>query len=863
MQTLLGDVTFSKKSFANLTTVLEGFEKKEFLSLVDRKRSHEINLALLRLIQAEPEPCFLLAAVLEFIERVGKAKLLEHYVFNSFELWLNQNSQLSFEENYRVRAKIAGKYVDRGDYTALFPIGFGKVYPGPHFVLAHKSPDLDTTVASFWGWLDAFAARVSDGVHMWNVPGGPPASQIEIDLIFRDIFGPAVFTHLVKTRSILHVTGSDLMSQKGLVLKQLTDQIGSIDHDRDQIAAVLVDAQGFYLGDWRSADVEGVRDVILLLSSCIRWFENRLNVRFLEIFAKKDLNLTQVSSLLTSLYTLPISAAEPAQEFTKLQTKKVAEFLKRVLHVSGELEITFDELFKDLRSEQFNGLEQTLAAMQQAQLFDAKGNLIEDRSRIFTYLEQAIGSINQAVFELRTRLERLDIALKTKSEVFNHLPTYVSVRSDLDEIKAKMGSHPSLTVNYPDRDQLYPVGVIRAEDIRKSILGTVSLRDFCNRDEMGIPAYLEVISVIDHHKSSLSTSTPPFAIISDAQSSNTLVAKQAFTINDANSLGGMNEQTIQAQLAEEMGKKEACSNRLLQKLLHRRMVAKSKSSFFIHPEREFVEYLHFLYAILEDTDLLTKVTPVDVDCVVELLNRLKSLSLAREAEIVTISDIPRDAKFAKKAAARILQNEDLYSLYRKVYDFREKEVELNMQLASEAKPSNFFADTKEQNGRCRIGQTKLFENNVAFLEKKAAAIRHHWVQVAQEVYRKKAEISLHIHMMSTIVSAGDVYKGVAPKHVHKDELWLWIPKEDELAIENLKTFLTGFQTCPGLKNNPLEVEFVGDQNKELERIFKESFLSIPSKKSGSQQADYAIVILRYNPGSLNSRKAMIAPYLPF
>jgi inorganic pyrophosphatase/exopolyphosphatase len=35
---------------------------------------------------------------------------------------------------------------------------------------------------------------------------------------------------------------------------------------------------------------------------------------------------------------------------------------------------------------------------------------------------------------------------------------------------------------------------------------------------MGIPSYLEVISVIDHHKSSLATSSAPMAIIADAQS---------------------------------------------------------------------------------------------------------------------------------------------------------------------------------------------------------------------------------------------------------------------------------------------------------------------------------------------------------
>ena len=49
---------------------------------------------------------------------------------------------------------------------------------------------------------------------------------------------------------------------------------------------------------------------------------------------------------------------------------------------------------------------------------------------------------------------------------------------------------------------------------------------------MGIPSYLEVISVIDHHKSALNTFAPPVAIIADAQSCNTLVAQKAFEIND-------------------------------------------------------------------------------------------------------------------------------------------------------------------------------------------------------------------------------------------------------------------------------------------------------------------------------------------
>ena len=37
---------------------------------------------------------------------------------------------------------------------------------------------------------------------------------------------------------------------------------------------------------------------------------------------------------------------------------------------------------------------------------------------------------------------------------------------------------------------------------------------------------------------------------------------------------------------------------------------------------------------LDDTDLLTKISRVDVECMASLLNRLKSLTMKKEVEIV-------------------------------------------------------------------------------------------------------------------------------------------------------------------------------------------------------------------------------------
>jgi len=819
MKNLLGNHPITVRFFDGLDPIFE--ELKSHKKLVDRKRSEKVNRALLELIQKEDEPCFLLPAVLEFVKRVDEEKILQHYRFNSFEIWLNQFSGLDFEENYRVRAKIAGKWVERSDYQNLFPIGMGKVYEGTHFVTAHKSPDLDTTIASFWGWLDAFAARVSCGQHIWNLPDGPPPSQIEIEWIFRDLFGAAIFTHLPKTRTMLNLTGNDLLTQKGLQRKTYEDSIADIDHDRDHNAVVVVDEDGFFLGDWRATDVEGVRQVISSLSGCLRWFENSLHLNLISAFVKEKLQIADIAAILKKLLATKLHSCDPAKEFSLKQTRQVDDFLIRVLGMKQGLSSDFEELATDLcklGEVPFGGVEGLIHKMQSAGLFDKKGKLLDDRPRIFTFLEGSIQGLHLGIFKIRTRMEKLDIALKTKYDVFGHHPNVVTVRSDVEEIRNKMDGYSYLTVGYPDKDRLYPVGVIQATDLRKTILGTVSLRDFCNRDEMGIPPYLEVISVIDHHKSALNTYSAPMAIVSDVQSSNTLVALKAFEINDAN----------------------------------------RRRPYYINPEREYIEYLHFLYGIIDDTDLLSKVSSLDVQCVASLLNRLKSLSMGKKTTIIEIDDLPRDRSFPKKAAERILQCEDMYSLYRKVYQYREGEVEQNITLCSKGEPSNLFADTKEQNGCCRVGQTKIFAVNIKAYEKHANDIRHVWLEKAKKVHSEKSEIDLHIHMISTIVNAEEVYKGTVGKYSHPDELWIWVPQK-EIAIEHMKRFLSSFQASPGLKDNPLEVEFLGSNAEELSLIFKESFFDIPQKKV---KKDLPIAVLKYKAGSLNSRKAMVSPFLP-
>jgi len=853
---LLGDYSFKKYTFKDIDEIFDDFYQKSFQALPDRKKSDLVNKALLTLIQAEKKPCFLLHAVLDFVERIDREKILIHYRFTSFELWLNQYSNLSFLENLEIRGKIAGKWVPRDEYQIFFPIAMGKVHSGTHFVTAHKSPDLDTTIASFWGWIDAFAAKVGDSLHIWNVPGGPPESQIEIKLIFKDILGSAVFTHLVKERTTLTLTANDLMTQHGIIFKRLDESVTSISGDERDNSIILVDDNGYYLGDWRTQDAEGVRQIVMLLNSSLRWFENLLHVKLVSLFAKEKVKFDDISSFVNEIFNQKIKDAEVSTELTTNQKENLDSFLTKVLNLSQGLDSSFEELgqaLNVLNVVELTDIRKIIDSIWEARLFDDKGFLIEDRPKIFHYIEKIIKGLHLAVQRVRNFLEKLATAFRIKGQVFGYQPKFATVRSDVEELRSKLGAFQYLTITYPDQNKFFPVGIVKASDLRKSILGTVSLRDFCNREEMTIPSYLDIISVVDHHKAKLNTSTPSMTLISDAQASNAIVAKLSISINKRYSTSGMNSSNIEKQL-----KASDLPIDVKKRLLARKQALSLDKSYFIHPEREMLEYQHFLYGILDDTDLLMKVTNQDIDCVAELLNRMKSILLKEEVQIIDLSQIERDQDYAKKGAKIILQNEDMYSLYKKVYEYKEKEIDKNILLSSEGKPSSIFKDTKEQNRCCRVGQTKMFVNNLKIFEKNIFGLREKWIENAENSHKERPELDLHLHMISTIVSAKEVYEGKSCKYSHKDQLWIWIP-ETGLAIEHLKRFLNSFQESEQIKNNEPYVEFLGENGEELKQIFAESFFETEKTVNN---IGLPMAVIYYNAGSINSRKAMISPYLP-
>lgn len=861
---LLGDFVLSKASFPNVEKVLTEFKSAKFKDLNEKQKRDQINRVLYNLIEKEKTPCFLLGAVVDFIDRINQAGFLENYHFSHFEFWLNQYSSLTKEQNYNVRAKIVGKNIPRAEYQTFFPIGMGKSYAGPHFVTAHGSPDLDTTVASFWGWVDAFGARVADGLHLWNVPGEPSA-QVEIEQLFYEPFGTGVFNYLAKSHTSLLLSSLDLTTQKGVIHTEKESSMLNIDHQRYESAIILVDKQGYYLGDWRNFDVEGVKQVIELLHICLHWFQNHLYGQLVSLFAKDKVKKADFANFIRAVFELPLSDCDPIKKFTLKQRKHLQDYLKLVLHVRNDLSSSFEEFAKAMKEHkilEFSEFVDLVKSLKDSNLFDTSGQLKENRPLLFHKLEEVVKSLNKAIVSIDQYVDRLEVAINVKKNVFGYLPQTVSDRSDIAEIKSKMGNYPYLTVTYSDsQGRQMPVGVIHAHELYKSILGTVTLRDFCNREETKIPSYLEVISVVDHHKSTLSSSTPPVAHISDSQSSNAMIAELCFGINDRYTTSGINASEIKKQLrVAEKDLDSASGKRLMRRLLQRSLAADgNQNQFFIDPQREFFEYLQFLYAILDDTDLLTKLSMKDVICVASLLNRMKSIMMGKEVEIVQFDDIKKDGDFVQHAAKKILHNDDMYSLCKRIYVAKEEAVEENIKLCSKGLPSNYFSDTKEQNGCCRVGQAKMYAKNYPTYEKFSVALRKVWFEQTLQVNKEKPEVDLYLQMVSTIAGADDLYEGQALKYKHKDEMWIWIP-DTEQGISHLKSFLNAFKSLPLLKDIQLEVEFLGSNAKELAQIFNESFLQI--KHHMPKKAGMPIAILHYKAGTLNSRKAMIAPFLP-
>ncbi len=861
----LSDYKVQFTPFAHADEELRHLHTHSFTSLQNRQKFKRINKILLQLIQNEPTPCFLLPATLDFIAKVNASNLLsEEYLFSSFEFWLNHFSNLSLNEQLLVRGKIAGRYIPRDEYQTFFPIGMNTYFPGSHFVAAHASPDVDTTVASLWGWIDAFSAKVGTSNHIWSLPGS--FEEAHVKLLFQKLFSDSVFSQLARSTPTLTMTAMDLVTTKDVIKVHADTPTSQIDHNtHHNKAVILVDDHGYYLGDWRASDAENARQVAMLFYSVIRWFESTLHSRLISIFSKSALHLDDVTATLEQIFEIEVRNYEPVKEFTDKQRRHLNDYLKKVLHISRGIHSSFKELGAalDLVAEsEFKTFKATLDLLRSPDLFDKSGMIIEDRPAIFSRLETVFSRLEETISAITSYTDRLRVMTEIQTKVLGHPPQFVMLKSDVDEIRSKLEDLSYLTVVVPEDNGLwFPVGIVHSSDLRKALLGTVSMRDFSNPGETKMASYLEVISVIDHHKTDLKTSSAPLFHISDAQSTNSVIAAKNYTLNRIYGSMGIQEKACDQEI--EKTKKLATTPDTLKRLQRLADIKMSYASpYFVHPQREFAEYLCYLYAILDDTDLLSKVSKKDVQALSLFLNRMKSITATNDEEIISLDDIPMDAYFAKNAARRILQNQDMYSLYKQIYEFKEQEVAANLRACIAKKPSTVFADTKEQNGCCRVGQTKLFQKNFSLFSESAMALRSIWYQKAQETYQAKHQIDFHMHMISTIPGAEEVYAGEPLSWTHRDEMWLWVAPTQK-AMERLIYFLNAFHTTPAVQNNDMKAVFFGDNWHELQQAFEHNFPAATCAPAHDAKTEkLPIAVLYFKPGTINSRKAMITPYLP-
>ena len=841
------------------------FRSPSFRSLSLRQRFKRINQTLLNWILDKPLNSFLLPAVIEYIQQINLLNLItEPYHLALFEFWFNQFGHLTDAQNLEVRAKIAGKHIPRDDYQAFFPIGTDKTFFGTHFVTAHLSPDVDTMIASFFGWLDAFAARVGSGRHIWSLPGGPPDSPITT--VLEELFGKAVFSVVAKTSRSLNLSATDLISQYNVLKCPANTPLSALVVDTKRPAVLLVDAEENYLGDWHSADVEPVRQVVVQFKSCIHWFENHLHTTLISLFAQKELSKENAERFLETNFSKPLYESLPLKELEPKTHQHLHNFFLKVVGLPqglnssfGELAIAFSHLGCPLLQEFWQH------AFDNSTLFDDKNNLRDERTVVLTELELIIHRLNQASHQLRDYPEHLGVVVQIKHHVLNHSAQFITLRTDIDDIIPRLQKQDYVAVIVPnDTGKLFALGVVWASDLQRFPLGTVSFRDFCNQEEVKMSPHLSVISVIDHHKSTFQTFSTPTALIGDAQSCNVLVAEQACLINDRYSLGGLSADTIKKESKQLLSDHtDPTDLRLLQRLLQRQAALSLSNIYSIHPRREYTEYLCFLYAILDDTDLLSKVSKRDVECTVGLLNRLVSFKEEREVEIVTLDGIPEGKDWAQIGAQRLLRNAEMYELYHRIYLNKEEELERSLSLATSEHLVNLFLDTKDVNGCCRVGQTKLFSMDIPLFLKNKDKFLTHWLEQAQQSQSRRPDLNLHLHMISTIPSAQEVYEGRTGNYAHRDEMWIWAAN-NQRAYDLLTSFLENIRNSPSIINNDVEVELLDPKDIHLQGVFQRHFshISIHKPNPDEKLPVYPIAILKYRAGSLNSRKAMISPYLP-
>jgi hypothetical protein len=855
----LGSVQFSKPLFPK-EFYLE-VDAPKFKKLDTYQKHERVSAILFEAINKEETSFFLLPQVIDYISHIKN--VLPTYHLTSFEFWLNHKDGLSVEEKLKIRGKIVGKWLPRSEYQNFFPLAKESFFPGSHYSYGHISPDLDTTVASFACFLAAFGAKVGEARHHWVLPGGPPKESMEIDFFFKKALGDDVFQNIGSASTKFQISALDLISQKNIIKESPQNLTYNIQPRSDKHAVIITDERGCYLGDWRRDDVDAIRSIITRFKRFLAEYQKEFIVGIIQLFSEVDFSAKDLEKYLEEKFSHTFNKSFCLRELSANQIHLMDEFVKHVLMISKGLEASIKDFFVAAQSFGFDVFLKKVNGLKNDGVFDSRGHIIDDRSLIFSKLKEVLFFEKEAFNNFFNYIDTLEIASEVKKKVLKKEDKYLSHLAEYEEILEAMQGKTHLTVNYLENGEKFPLGVIFAEDLMKKVIATTSWNDFSNPRETDYKEYVEVISFIDHHKSDVTTQRPALGMVrADAQSSNSIIARINFEMNDKFSIAGMQKASIEEQIHNKMQEKPSLQNsRILARLFQKRNVIETKNGFYVSEEREILEYLQFIFAILDDTDLLTKVTEYDVDTMASLLNRLKTLKLKEEVEVVNFDDLDRnDVEFSKKAANKLLKNSDLHSLYGVIYKAKEESINKLILETARGDQTHFFQDTKVLGlgSYVAVGQFKHFVKNEPVIRSHMNKIRSAWVERSKKMAKEREEISLHMFMMSTVSSADELFSDKPFKPNYMDELWIWVA-EDKKGLHHLKNFVKEFSNSKRGQDLDFVLEFSGDAH-VYESIFDEVYKGQKLQKVFLKDGP-SMAVLKVAVGSMKSRKTDLAVYL--
>ena len=813
----------NEKEIASLAAT---FQTPEFNNQCQQEQFYTLCRSLHVWIKEQKTPCFLLPKLSAIISAINELKILESpFRFSNFEMWLILFSDLSDSEKQAVRNKISGISMPRQAYQLLYPIEPGKYHSGAHTTCAHHSPDLDTSVTSFWGWLDSFNAQIGEGMHLWNLPGGLLGKSDSF--IFEKMLGKKGLENIAKARTSLCPLAIDLIDRNCMRLCTGDAHLSKITFSHYEDAIIIVDHQGYFLGQWHKKDLARVEAIFSLLSQTFTWIQRELFSKLVALFANKNPTEADYDTLLKELLSLrPCDSA-----------------LSHLCAPKELLEATFMRLFQlnqadfslaDLASAceekkhifTSTTLQEALTSLNTEKLFQASTGLVKERYEVFGFIQKISTKLETSLRDLQLWCDRIEVGLMIKEDILQIKSHSISVKAELGEVEQALQKLNWICAVYPEKNgRMIPVGVITKEKLAKRCLGTAALRDFSSNQEMEISKRIDVISIVDHHKCHIHSHFAPVAHISNTQACSTLVAE--------------------------------LKNALLTQ--GEKIATKDNLATWISPERIFLQNMSLTLALLDDTDSLKKAGFRDLEAFSSLINEMLSLNST------TAKLIPSHAE-----KETILHHPQVKELFQLIDQTRaavlETEIVSAAQASGDHEPS-LFRDTKIQNNCARVGQIKLLTQVSEHFAKYKHDLRSTWAARARQLCRSQRNLSLHLQMISTLLKDGEE----APA---QDELWIWCD-QSERGYEHMTHFLRGFRLSEAiqkelawLKSNPndtgaltVTIHASKEAVKPLMDVVCVNFMKCASRVNilDSQEA---YITISYRPGTINSRKSLISPYLP-